>query len=262
MDIQRIIRSNADSWDAIAPDRHGAPPEFYREGGTALEPIEIELAGDVHGKQILQLACSTGDEVISWTLRGAVAHGIDISPVHIAKAQAKADAVGVICDLRVGDMFDLPADLTALDLIYISWGGICWAPDIELWARIVADALAPGGAVLISEHHPLWEVLSVKGENALAVREDYFQSGAVASTRDPAKAPVGGRGSDAPPLQPFVWSLGAVVTALLNAGLRIDALQEMPEPESYAGLGPAAAAIPAGYHIKATKPAGSANLGS
>jgi SAM-dependent methyltransferase len=225
-----------------------------------LEPIELELAGDVTGQRVLQLACSTGDEVISWTLRGAFASGIDISEVHIGKARAKAESAGVTCDLRVGDMFDLPADLADLDLIYISWGGICWAPDLDLWARIVADRLRPGGAVLISEHHPVWEVLSVAGENSLAVRADYFQAGSVDQTWDPAKAPVGGRDRDAPPLRSFVWSLGSVVTALLGAGLRIDALHEAADRENYEGLGPAAAALPAVYYMKATQPGGGSRI--
>lgn len=254
MDISEIIAANRYSWNAIAARRHGAPPEFYRDGGTALDPIELELAGDVAGKRVLQLACSTGDEVISWTLRGAIACGVDISEVHIGKARAKAAAVGVACELRVGDMFDLPADLVDLDLIYISWGGICWAPDLQLWARIVADRLRPGGAVLIGEHHPLWETLSVVGENSLTVREDYFQSGAVRPTRDPAKAPIGGRDRNAPPLRSFLWSLGSVVTALLGAGLRIEALREAPASEMYDGLGDAAAALPAIYYVKATRP--------
>ncbi len=253
MDMSEIIAANRDSWNIIAGHRHGAPPEFYRDGGTAREPIEIELAGDVTGKRVLQLACSTGDEVISWTLRGAIACGVDISEVHIGRARAKAAAVGLTCDLRVGDMFGLPADLVDLDLIHISWGGICWAPHLGLWARIVADRLRPGGAVLIGEHHPLWETLSVVGENSLTVREDYFQSGAIRSTRDPAKAPIGGRDRDAPPLQSFLWSLGAVVTALLDAGLRIDALQERPAREMYDGLGDAAAALPAVYYVKASR---------
>jgi SAM-dependent methyltransferase len=254
MDIAEIIAANRDSWNVIAVRRHGEPPEFYRDGGIALDPIELELAGDVTGKRVLQLACSTGDEVISWTLRGAIACGVDISEVHIGKARAKAAAVGVACELRVGDMFNLPVDLVDLDLIYISGGGICWAPDLQLWARIVADRLKPGGAVLIAEHHPLWETLSVAGENSLAVREDYFQSGAIRPTRDPAKAPIGGRDRDAPPLQSFLWSLGSVVTALLDAGLRIDALRETPASEMYDGLGDAAAALPAVYYVKATRP--------
>ncbi len=255
MEMSRIIQANRESWNAIAPARHGAPPDFYLGGGTALEPVETELAGDVSGKVVLQLACSTGDEVISWAQRGAIACGIDISEIHIEKARAKAAAVGLTCDLRVADMFDLPPDLTDLDLVYISWGGICWAPDIGAWVRAVADRLKPGGVVLISEHHPMWEVLSVAGENSLTVRTDYFQAGSIASTWDPSKAPVGGRDRDAPTLRSFVWSLGSVVTALLGAGFRIDALHERPDAESYEGLGAASTAIPATYHIKATRTA-------
>lgn len=252
--VDDIIRANAESWNAIAVHRNGEPAEYYHSGGTALEPIEIELAGDVHGKEVLQLACSTGDEVISWALLGATAHGIDISTVHIEKARQKAAAVGISCDLRVGDMFNLPTDFPEFDLIYISWGGICWAPDIDAWAQVVAAALKPGGAVLISEHHPLWEVLGVKGENSLSVLNDYFQKAAIPRQWDAAKAPVGGRYPDAPPLRSFVWSIGSVVTALLNAGLRIDALHEDSAAENYAGLGPACTALPAVYYLKASRP--------
>jgi SAM-dependent methyltransferase len=253
MDPTAMIRANGEAWNAIAPMRHGEPPEFFVNGGSALDPIEIELAGDVRGARALQLACSTGDEVISWSMLGAIASGIDISQVHIDKAIAKAAAVGVECDLRCGDMFALPVDLIDLDLIHISWGGVNWAPDIGAWARIVAARLRPGGAVLISEMHPLWFTLSVTGDNALTVRADYFERAAIPTTWDPSKEPVGGRDRDAPVLRSFVWSLGAMVTALLAAGLRIDALQEHPDPENYAGLGTAAGALPAVYYLKATR---------
>jgi SAM-dependent methyltransferase len=249
-----IIRANAESWNAIAVHRNGEPAEHYRNGGTALEPIEIALAGDVTGKEVLHLACSTGDEVISWSLLGATAHGIDISSVHIEKARRKAAAVGVTCDLRVGDMFALPADYPEFDLIYISWGGICWAPDINAWARVVREALKPGGALLISEHHPLWEVLGVRGENSLRVIRDYFQKATIPRQWDSTKAPVGGRYREAPPLESFVWSIGSVVTALLTAGLRIDALHENSAAENYVGLGPACTALPAVYYLKASRP--------
>jgi len=254
VDIAETIIANGEAWNAIAPERHGEPPEFYIEGGTALEPIEIALAGDVRGRHVLQLACATGDEVISWSVLGAYAHGIDISQVHIDTATAKAAAIGIDCDLRCGDMFTLPPDLTDLDLIYISWGGVNWAPDINLWANVVASRLRPGGAVLISEMHPLWFSLSVTGENALTVRADYFEAGSVPTTWDPTKEPVGGRDRDAPTLRSFVWSIGSMVTALLAAGLRIDALEERPDSENYEGLGAAARAIPAVYYLKASRP--------
>ena len=250
------IRANGEAWNAIAPMRNGEPPDYYINGGSALEPVEIELAGDVRGKNVLQLACSTGDEVISWSMLGATAHGIDISQVHIDKAIAKAATVGVRCDFRRADMFDLPPDLHDIDLIYISWGGVNWAPDIEAWAQIVAGRLKPGGAVLISEMHPLWFALSVTGDNALTVRADYFEKASIPTTWDATKEPVGGRKTDGPVLRSFVWSLGAIVTALLKAGLRIDALEEHADEENYAGLGPASVAIPAVYYLKATRPPG------
>lgn len=251
-----IVRANGEAWNAIAPMRNGQPPGHYLDGGSALEPVEIELAGDVRGKTVLQLACSTGDEVISWAMLGATAHGIDISQVHIDKAIAKASAVGVSCDFRCADMFDLPLDFRDLDLIYISWGGVNWAPDINAWATIVASRLKPGGAVLISEMHPLWFALSVTGENALKVRADYFEKASIPTAWDATKEPVGGREPDGPVLRSFVWSLGSMVTALLKAGLRIDALSEHADAENFVGLGPASVAIPAVYYLKATRPIG------
>jgi len=256
VDLNAVVRANGESWNAIAPMRHGAPPEYYLNGGSALVPAEIELAGDVREKRVLQLACSTGDEVVSWSMLGASAHGIDISQVHIDTAIAKAAAVGVTCDFRCADMFALPADLHDLDLIYVSWGGVNWAPDIKAWARVVAGRLKPGGAVLISEMHPLWFALSVTGDNALSVRADYFENASIPTTWDATKEPVGGREPDGPVLRSFVWSLGSMVTALLQAGLRIDALEERADAENYAGLGAASVAIPATYHLKATRPLG------
>ena len=199
VELAETIRANGEAWNAIAPMRDGQPADYYLAGGSALDAIEVALAGDVRGREVLQLACSTGDEVISWSMLGASAHGIDISQVHVDKAIAKATAVGAACDFRCADMFALPADLTDLDLVYISWGGVNWAPDIDTWAEAVASRLRPGGALLISEMHPLWFSLSVTGENALSVRADYFESGSVATTWDASKEPVGGRSIDGPP---------------------------------------------------------------
>jgi hypothetical protein len=38
------------------------------------------------------------------------------------------------------------------------------APDIDAWARVVAERLRPGGRVLTSERHPIWEVATVSRE--------------------------------------------------------------------------------------------------
>ncbi len=231
------------------------PAELFASGGHVLEPYEIELAGDVAGRRVLQLACSMGDEVLSWANLGALAIGIDISDVAIEVARGKATEAGIEAEFQAADMFALPTDLSGFDLVYFSWGAICWVPDLRRFASIVASRMRPGGSVLMSEHHPLWEVLGVRGANHVEVNGNYFGRTTPDVDNDDDKRPVGARGeSDAPSLTSFVWPVADVVSAFIGAGLRIDALYELPEPELYRGLGAEAAYLPAIYVIKATKP--------
>lgn len=259
--LAEITAGNRTAWNSIATRREGKPAAFFRDGGSTLEAIERNLAGDVTGRRVLQLACSHGDEVLSWANLGARAAGVDISDIAIDQARRKAAEAGLDAEFHRADMFDLPATLTGLDLVHLSWGAICWAPDLDTLAAVVAERLRPGGAVLIADHHPVWEVLTVLGDNSLTVTGDYFGRGTPRSSPDPAKQPVGARGSRdergqacPPPFAAFVWPVSDVVMALIRAGLRLDAFAEAPEPAIYEGLGPAAHSIPAWYAVKATKP--------
>ena len=153
-------------------------------------------------------------------------------------------------------MFSLPDDLVDLDLIYLSWGAICWVCDLTAFATVVFSRLRPGGAVLLCDHHPVWEVLGVRADDRLAVVGDYFSRGRPVTQQDDAKRPAGARGeSEAPAFTSFVWPVSDVVTALVNVGLRLDTFHEAPAEGLYAGLGDAASCLPAYYVIKATRPA-------
>ncbi|MBL7259969.1 class I SAM-dependent methyltransferase [Paractinoplanes lichenicola] len=252
---ESVTEANRASWNLIAHRRSGVAVERLRAGEVSLEDFELRLAGDVSGRHVVHLACSYGDEVLSWATLGARATGVDISDVAIAAAKRRAAEAGISADFRRADMLDPPADLVELDLIYLSWGAICWVPDLAAFASTLATRLRPGGSVLLCDHHPAWEVLSVRAENHLAVVGDYFGRGRPNTDQDDAKLPQGARGeSDAPQFSTFIWPVSDVVMALIRAGLRLDEFTEAPEPALYAGLGPAAEALPAYYVIKATKP--------
>lgn len=246
---------NRRGWNAIASSRPGQPAAFFAAGGIDLDEDELSLVGDLRGRRVLQLACSSGDQILSFANLGADATGIDIAEVAIDAARSKAAEAGIEARFQRADVYDLPADLTGYDLITISAGGVCWLPDLGGFARIAAARLVPGGAVVLAEHHPLWEVLAVLGENRLAVTTDYFgRSTPVIGDLDDAKRPVGARGrTDVPEFRSFLWPVGDVVTALLDAGLRIGALVERPDSEMWSGLGDAAARLPATYLIRAVK---------
>ena len=250
---QEITEANRAGWNRIAGKRSGLPLAHFRSGGTTLADFEMQLAGPVRGRHVVHLACSFGDEVLSWANLGARATGVDISDVAIEIAAARAADAGIAADFRRADMLDLPADLTEIDLFYLSWGAICWVADLNRLATQLAARLKQGGAVLLCDHHPAWEILAVRGGNTLTVAGDYFGRTRPNTTQDDAKRPIGARGEANPPaLQPFVWPISDVVMALVNAGLRLDAFFEASEPSLYAGLGSAGSGLPAYYVIKAT----------
>jgi SAM-dependent methyltransferase len=252
--VNELTEANRAAWNSIAPRRAGIPIERLRAGETCLEDFERRLAGDVSGRRVVQLACSFGDEVLSWANLGAHATGVDISDVAIATATARAAAAGIAADFRRADMLTPPADLIDLDLVYLSWGAICWVPDLTTFAAMIAGRLRDGGSLLLCDHHPAWEVLAVRDTDRLAVVGDYFSRERPVTAHDDAKLPQGARGEpNHPHFATFVWPVSDVVTALIRAGLRLDEFFEAPEPALYPGLGRSASALPAYYVIKATK---------
>ena len=252
--LRDITQSNRASWNQIHHVRPGEPPAFFTSGGSALDAGEIAAAGDVAGRRVLQLACSCGDQALSWAMLGAEVTGVDISEVAVSMAREKAAAVGLAVDFRQADMLDLPAELTGFDLIYLSWGAICWVPDLAVFAQLVAERLAPGGSVLLADHHPIWEVLAVRGPNHLTVTADYFGRSTPRATIDNAKLPTGARDNPAAPdFTAFIWPPSDIITSLLSAGLHLAEFREAPAADMYPELGPAAGDLPATYLIKATR---------
>jgi len=100
--------------------------------------------------------------------------GLDISSVALELARRTAVQAGRTARFLVADMFALPPDLGRFDIVYASWGVVCWVPDLDVWMRIVAAHLKPGGTFALFEHHPLWEILGVRGGRTTEVTADYF----------------------------------------------------------------------------------------
>jgi SAM-dependent methyltransferase len=45
------------------------------------------------------------------------------------------------------------------DLVFATWGTLCWLPDMRDWARVIAAVLAPGGELYCADAHPAFVTL-------------------------------------------------------------------------------------------------------
>lgn len=229
-EIRRFTQQNRRAWDEIAQVRHQEkfpPASFFAQGGSTLDAVVVDAAGDVAGQSLLHLQCSTGADTLSWAVAGARATGVDISPRQIEIARQTAAAAGLPVRFVAADVYDLPADLqdSSFDLVFTGGGALVWLPDIERWAAIVAAALAPGGRLILHDEHPLASCLWIE-EGEVVLGDDYF--GRHTPYQGTGWSHFRGGETAQENKYEFIWPLGDVITALVQAGLTTERLVEYP----------------------------------
>ena len=235
-DVEASFAANQRLWDAWTAVH--AAGEFYdlagfREGGIRIRPYEIAALGDVTGKSLLHLQCHFGLDTLSWARLGAIVTGVDFSPAAIRLARALAADIGMAHARFIeSNVYQLPVRLAdEFDIVYTSRGVLGWLPDIRGWARVVARFVRPGGRFYISEAHPVIQVFESEGvgPRELRLQYPYWEHG------DPLIFDVHGSYADrdaelGAEHTEHGWDhgLGEIVSALIDAGLRIDRLEEQP----------------------------------
>jgi SAM-dependent methyltransferase len=222
------VASNRRLWDAWT--RVHRESAFYDVAGflagrDPLGRIATTELGDVAGKRLLHLQCHFGLDTLGWARRGARVTGVDFSPEAIATARALAEQAGLDASFVESDVYALAEHhLGRFDIVHSSYGVLGWLPDLDRWAEIVAEHLAPGGLFHLVEHHGFAEMLD---DDGVSIRWPYLSTGQPLriETDGSYAAPVPGG-----PLIEYGWThgMGEVVTSLAGAGLRIAWLREYP----------------------------------
>ena len=227
--IKKYTDKNRIAWDAIADIRakkwRGA--EFFANGGSIQDEHELKAAGDVQGLKLCHLQCATGEETLSWANHGADATGVDISPRQIELAKQKANDAGLSVRFLAADVYALPDSLDdgSFDIVVTGGGALMWLPDLQRWAEIVANLLKPGGRLILYEMHPLAGCLEVE-DGQLKLGDDYFGRKKPLVYTGWTHFP--GAENTPETKYEFAWPLGDVVTSVVQAGLRLESLEEFP----------------------------------
>jgi 2-polyprenyl-3-methyl-5-hydroxy-6-metoxy-1,4-benzoquinol methylase len=258
-----------DAWTAVHAAGSFYDLDSFRAGGVRIRPYEIEMVGDVAGKSLLHLQCHFGMDTLSWARLGARVTGADFSPAAIDLATQLAEELGFPEARFVrSNVYDLPGVLAGeFDVVYTSRGVLSWLPDIAAWARVAARYVAPGGRFFISEIHPIAQAFENEGVGQGELRLNYPYWEHKAPLTFAVKGSYADPDADVGEHTEHGWDhgLGEIVTALIDAGLRIERLVEHPflewkvdwlvEAEDGTWvMPPGAGELPLMFSLLATKP--------
>ena len=215
-------------WNGKTP--HHVASDFYDmpsflAGGSSLTEVELGLLGDVKGKSILHLQCHFGKDTLSLARMGAQVTGIDLSDVAIVKARELNEGLGLDAAFICTDLYSLPEVLNEkFDIVYTSYGTMCWLPDLDKWASVISQFLKPGGSFVFVEFHP---VLWMFDDDFSGVKYSYFNTGAIVETPAGTYADF----NAAIQMEEIIWnhSQAEVIQALLNKQLQLVSLAEYDE---------------------------------
>jgi SAM-dependent methyltransferase len=262
---RRRMEVNRRKWDESVP-LHMDSPDYdvpsFRRGRLTLHPLEIREVGPVRGRSLLHLQCHFGMDTLSWARLGARVTGTDFSgPASLA------EELGIPATFVRSNVYDLPKALDGeFDIVYTAKGAIGWLPELRPWGSVIARFLKSGGRFYLLEDHPASDVFcNAPGTKDLVFESPYFGGRPQRWVTDgtyATKVRMKHRVS-------YGWnhSVSEVLTALLGAGLRLEAVHEFPYSfwkkfpfmrrgrDGWWHLKRRAGAVPLMWSVRATKPA-------
>ena len=212
---------NKEAWDKrtrIHIESRFYDVEGFLGGKSSLNEIEINEVGDVNGKSLLHLQCHFGQDTLSWARLGAEATGVDISSESIGQAKDLAQQTGIQARFINDDIYGFgESNSEKYDIVFTSYGVLCWLPDLDLWASVIAKSLKPGGQFNLVEFHTFNDLLS--GHSYFPTRTpDVESEGTYTENCKGEESTV------------VTWphSLSEVMNALIEAGITIESVNEFP----------------------------------
>lgn len=138
-------KANADYTDAQAAEAWGSDDVEWGTYGIA--EAELDVLGDVAGKDVIELGCGTAYFSAWLAKRGARPVGLDVTPAQLDTARRMMRETGIEFPLVEASAEDVPLPDESFDLALSEYGASIWA-DPDLWIPEAARLLRRGGELV------------------------------------------------------------------------------------------------------------------
>ena len=233
---KQFTMSNIVAWDEAASihrphTQADLIKSFSKPGFSVLDDVETKRldALGVTGKDVAQICCSNGSELLSVKNMGAArCVGFDGAKEFVNQGRELAEACRLDVDFVCTDIYEISDKYAAnFDIVTITIGVLGWMPDLNGFMAVVANLIRPGGALFIYEHHPILEMFEPGEANAPLVwelsyfaNEPYVDTGGMDYYSD--------KKYDAKPATSFSHTLAEVIMSGIDNGLAVEHFEEFP----------------------------------
>ncbi len=155
-------------------------PVDIHYGPSSPNEDELNLLGDLKGRDVLEIGCGGAQCSVAFALRGARVTGLDLSAEQLNFAKALAVRHDVEIELVQHDMGDLEPIASASKDIVFSAFALQFVEDRTKTFREVRRVLRPGGVFVFSLDHPFFRKVD---SETLGLVESYNETGPIIDDR-------------------------------------------------------------------------------
>ena len=204
--------------------------ESFLKGKTSLLPVELkELGDEVNNKTLLHLQCHFGMDTLSWARKGAIVTGVDFADKAIELAKDLSEKLNIPAKFIKANIYDLPKIITeTFDIVFTSYGVLCWLPDIKKWAETIDHCLKPGGTFYIIESHPFGFLVDETYEERFQTGYPYFTEGKAMRYEDENNPIDSSKKLENKTSFEWIHTLSSIINSLIDVGLQIEFIHEFP----------------------------------
>lgn len=229
LSTQEYLEKNKSAWEKKV--EFDVQSEYYNvqgflAGENILDQLEVDGLGEIKNKNILHLQCYFGLEALTLARMGAKVTGLDFCSNAISKAKELKTKTGLNAQFICADVYEASKVIDSqFDMIFSSYGSICWLPDLNGWIDNIFTLLKPGGSFFLVDFHPL--LISFNLLRNKTVKFSYFNN------EDPLKLNRTGTYADINAkvrTTEYNWnhSLSEIITTFTRKGMQIEKFNEYP----------------------------------